>query len=288
MKKVFSFIFVGILAVSALFVFTACSCSQMPEEIDITASLSTKQDYLLTNVYNKPAGTNFNDEGSENFITDDNYYVTVKKDVVDILQQIVVGGLKFSEDSTVSLSVGNNNYLIRDAWKLEDGDLMIASGLLLSSTNAQGRVVVKYGSKELSLITLEDPTDIDFDIEIEGNNANIEKLADGKYTYTSSNFAGYFKINVMDDKGENLLSASSVISVEKIKKDSDGTLIGVTYALSKADKVGDEHFIIYYPDYHAGENYAPGNPADFTMEFRFLVVGIGADSFTYNFVNSAT
>lgn len=288
MKKVFSFIFVGVLTFTSFFLLTACGCSNVPEEIDITASLSTKQDYLLTNVYNKPAGTDFNSEGAAAFVADYDYYVVVKREVLDILQQVVIGGLKFSEDATVSLSVGNNNYLIRNAWKLDDGALKIASGLLLSSTREDGKVIVKYGNQELRLITLDNALDIDFDIEIEGSNADIEKNTNGTYTYTSSNYAGYFKIKVLDEDGENALGASSVIAVEKIKKGTDGKVIGVTYALSRADKIGEEHFLIFYPDYHAGESYAPGNPADFTMEFRFLVVGVGATSFTFDFVNSAT
>lgn len=288
MKKVLSFMFVGVLVISSFFTFSACSCSRMPEEINVSASLSTKQDFLLTNVYNKSAGTDFNSEGSQNFVADEDYYVIVKKDVVDILQQVVIGGFKFTEDSTVSLSVGNNNYLIREAWKLEEGDLKIASGLLLSSTKSNGKVSVKYAKKELSVIILEDPTNIKFDIEIEGNNAEIERISNGVYTYTSSNYAGYFKIKITNKSGENILSASSVIAVEKIKKETDGTLIGITYGLSKADKVGDEYFLIFYPSYNAGEEYSVGNPADFKMEFRFSVVGVGADSFTFNFVNSKT
>lgn len=286
MKKIFSTLFMMLLIAASVVGFSACSCTVQPEEINITASLTTKQDYLLTNVYNKPAGTDFNDEEGDDFVTDANYYVTVKSGVPDILTVITVNGINFEDDQTVSLSVGNNNYIIRKAWKLEDESLKIASGLLLSSTKSDGKVNVKYAGKEISLVTLEDPENIDFTISVAGQGAVITGPTEDVYTYTSDNYAGFMKIKVMESD-ENLLTANSVIAVEKIKKDLEGNLIGITYAITKADLVGDEYFIVYYPDYHAGEEYSEGNPANFKMEFKFLVLGIGADSFTYNFVNSA-
>lgn len=288
MKKIFNFLFVAILVAGSILGFSACSCTMQPEKIDITTSLATKQNYLLTEVYNKTAGTDFNDEESLNYVEDADYYVTVKNDVVDILTSIYVAGIEFTDDETVSLSVGNNNFLIRNAWKLEDGSLMIVSGLLLSSINADGKIPVTYGGKKLSLLALENPTDINFDVTITGNNSTITGPTGGEYTYTSSNYAGNMRIRIANASDENILTANSTVTVQKIKKDTAGNLIGMTYALSKADLIGDEYYIIFYPAYNAGEAYTAGDPADFKMEFKFTVVGVGADSFTFNFVNSAT
>lgn len=289
MKKIISTFFIVLLSIVSVFGFSACSCAMQAEEIDVSASLATQKDFLLENVYNKPAGTDFNVEGA-NYVEDEDYYVIVKTDVPDILTSITVAGVRFEDDDTVSLSVGNNNFLIREAWKLEDGSLMIASGLLLASTNTEGKVSVMYGNKELSLITLDEPTEIDFDITIEGSGSTITGPTAGVYTYTSNNYAGFFKISVTDETGESLLTANSVITVEKIKKDANGDVIGITYAITKADDVDEDgnYELLFFPAYNAGEEFTAGNPADYTMEFRFLIIDVGADSFTFNFVNSAT
>jgi hypothetical protein len=284
MKKIFSTFFVVLLVVTSVFGFSACGMNV--EEINIAASLSTKKEYLLTNVYDKTAGTDFNDTEGDDYVIDDNYYVTVKSGVVDVLTSITIGGFIFEDDDTVSLSVGNNNYLIRNAWKIEEESLKIASGLLLSSTSSEGKVAVRYGGMDLSLITLDDPSNVNFDITVEGTNATITGPTSNVYTYTSSNYAGYFKIKITDESDTNLLTASSVITVEKVKKDTEGNVIGITYGLTKTDLIGDEYFLVFYPAYNAGEAYSATNPADFTMEFKFLVLGVGADSFTFNFVNS--
>lgn len=289
MKKIICTCFIVLLSIVSILGFSACSCEVQPEEIDVTASLTTQKDYLLDNVYNKTAGTDFNTEGDD-YIEDEDYYVTVKTDVPDILTSITVAGVRFEDDDTISLSVGNNNFVIREAWKLEDGSLMIASGLLLSSTNPEGKVSVMYGSKELSLITLDEPTELDFDITVEGTGATITGPTAGVYTYTSNNYAGFFKISITNSSDESLLTANSVITVEKIKKDENGDVIGITYAISKADDLDadGDYELVFYPAYNAGEAFTAENPADYTMEFRFLIIDVGADSFTFDFVNSAT
>ncbi len=287
MKKILGSLFILILAVTSVFGFSACSCAMQAEEIDVSASISTKTDYLLTNVYNKTAGTDFNTEESEDYVLDEEYYVVVKSSVADILQSVKIGGIDFADDDTVSLSVGNNNFLIRNAWKLEEESLMIASGLLLSSTDEEGKVSVEYGGKMLSLTTLDDSTSIDFDIEVEGEGATITGPTEEIYTYTSNNNEGFFKIS-LNDGDESLLTANSVIAVEKIKKDTNGDVIDITYGLTKTDLIGDEYFLIFYPAYNAGEDFTVSEPENYRMEFRFLVIDVGADSFTYDFVNSAT
>lgn len=286
MRKIISGFFIALLVATSIFGFSACGAMTI-EEIDVSTSLSTKKDYLLTNVYNKTAGTDFNIEGA-NYVTDVNYFVTVKTGVTDILTSITIGGVVFEDDDTVSLSVGNDNYLIRNAWKVESESLKIASGLLLSSTTSEGKVVIIYGGKNLTLKTLSEPSDVNFDVTVEGTGATIAGPTAGVYTYTSNNYAGYFKIKISSGTDENLLARDTVIAVEKIKKDANGGIIGITYGLTKTDLIGDEYFVVYYPAYNAGDSYTAGNPANYTMEFRFLVLGVGADSFTYNFVNSAT
>lgn len=286
MKKIFKTLFATLLLVTTIFAFSGCGCTTQ-EEIDVTTALATQKDYLITNVYNKPAGTDFNTAEGDNYVVDENYYVTIKTGVHDILTDVTIGGVVFTDDATVSLSVGNNNYLIRNAWKLDEGAFKIASGLLLSSTNSDGKVAVKYGGKDITLITLDEPSNVDFDITVSGNNATISGPVGGKYTYTSSNYAGFMKI-VLTNDDENLLDENSIITVEKIKKDANGDVIGITYALTKADVVNGEYCIVFYPAYNAGESYIAGSPANFTMEFKFLVIGVGANSFTFNFVNSAT
>lgn len=287
MKKIFSSLFVILLITVSAFGFSACGNEVKNEDIDVSASLSTAQEYLLTNVYNKPAGTNFNDEATEEFVLDDDYYITVKSSVADILTSVTINGIRFEDDDSVSLSVGNNNYLVRKAWKLDEESLKIASGLLLSSTNADGKILIQYAGKSIKLTTLSEPMDVDFNLIVEGEGATITGPVSDVYTYTSDNYAGFIKIRVTDTLNESLLTANSVIAVQKLKRDTNGNLIGITYAISKADLIEDECYIIYYPDYHAGEEYTAGNPANFTMEFKFLVLDVGADSFTFNFVNSA-
>jgi hypothetical protein len=287
MKKIFNSMFIVLLLALSVLGFSACTTKEKIEEIDISASMSTAQDYLLTNVYNKPAGTDFNDEETEEYVPDEYYYITVKSDVADILTSITVNGIRYEDDDSVSLSVGNNNYLVRKAWKLEEESLKIASGLLFSSTNNEGKVLVKYAGKNISLQILDEPTDIEFNVTVEGQGAEITGPVSGVFTYTSNNYAGFMKIGVTDSSDESLLTASSVVAVQKIKRDTNGNLIGITYALSKADLIGDEYYIVYFPDYHAGEEYSAGNPANFILEFKFFVLDIGSESFTFNFVNSA-
>ena len=115
MKKFFSFLLVATLVLGGVFGFAGCGLFTAPqvEEVDITTAISISQDFLLTEVYNQPTGTDFNDEQSEDYVADEEYYITVKHDVVDILTSITIGGKEFSDDETVSLSVGNNNFLIR-------------------------------------------------------------------------------------------------------------------------------------------------------------------------------
>ncbi|MDD4110711.1 MAG: hypothetical protein PHS54_04075 [Clostridia bacterium] len=289
MKKIISTFFVVLLSVVSIFGFSACSCAAQVEEIDVSASLTTQKDYLLENVYNQPAGTDFNVEG-EDYVEDENYYVTIKTGVVDIFTSMTISDVIYEDDDTVSLSVGNNNFIIREAWKLEEGSLMVASGLLLSSTDTEGKVSVLYGDKELLLTTLSEPTEVDFDITVEGTGATITGPTVGVYTYTSDNYAGFFKIGVTNASDESLLTANSIITVEKIKKDTNGDVIGITYAITTADDIDQdgEYELVFYPAYNAGEAFTSVNPPNYTMEFRFLVIDVGADSFTFDFVNSAT
>ena len=289
MKKFFSFLLVATLLLGGVFGFSGCGLFRAPqvEEVDITTAISTSQDFLLTEVYNQPIGTDFNDEQSEDYISDEDYYITVKHDVVDILTSITVGGKEFLNDETFSLSVGNNNFVIRKAWKMEENSLMIASGLLLSSMNEDGKVIVNYGGRPLRLIVLENPADLEFEIEISGENAEITGPVDEQYTFTSSNYAGFMKIKIVDNANENILTANSIITVQKIKQDNDDEIVEVSYAITKSDLIGDEYYLVFYPAYNAGQEYTAGSPANFRMTFKFTVMEVGANSFTFNFVNSA-
>jgi hypothetical protein len=289
MKKVLKAVLAMILICSSVGLFTACGCAPTTENVDISAETATAKNYLLENVYNKPAGTDFNTTGEDEYIEDDDYYITVKENVTGVLTSIKVGGVEFEEGEDISLSVGNANYLVRDAWKLDDGELKVASGLLLASTSKQGKVEVIYFDKTLNLTILGAPSSTNVDVDVTGTNSTIsEPDDDDVYTYTSSNYAGSMNIMIQDAVGENLLAANSVIVTQRIKKNAQGNVIDVKYGFTTADEVGGELALVLFPAYNAGVAFTPGNPANFTEEFRFHVLGVGAGSITYRFVNSAS
>lgn len=152
------FVLVGLLL-------TACGEKMLKVNEDITTLLATRENYFTTNVYGKAAGTDFNTNTSDNYITNDNYYVLVATEVAENIPKIKLNSITYTGGVDFSVAVGNSNVVTRTPFRMDEGNFYIAAPLLFLNAGKDGVVIVCFPDQKIH----------QFDITVfEGNALNIE------------------------------------------------------------------------------------------------------------------
>lgn len=239
---------------------------------NVSDSINANVEYIKNNYYNKEVGFDFSTVAD----LDDHFYTFVS--YVDEVSKVKLGNDIF-DNSVYKFSVGNNNFIEREVWKVVDGKLYVSSAVLKSImlNSAEGKLLVET-------IDSEDNTTYSVTLKFTLNSLNASPLTDVSgssagildgFNYTSSNGTDSIRIKFGNDAS---LADVSVFTVNN--KD------GVKYfAYTKLSKIGEDYYLVLYPEY-SNEGYSEDK--SFTYEFNFVASNGDFGSYTFNITLTAT
>lgn len=286
LKLAFVYITVAILAVAML----GCQTRSITLQTDIASQLSAISTYFQENVYAKTAGTDFNTDTSPNYVADQNYYVKVATNAADSGDKLKLGNTIYDKGEESVFNVGSSNTISRMPFKVDGEDLYVAFWLLVLNADENGEVNASLLESNI----------IDFKITIYAQSENnltatiinvgsADLISAGTRVYkfesadnTNAVFVELYNI------GTNLSSSNQVI-VEKVLNPGLESQDFMYEFLNPTLPSGQtKNGLLLCPGYNNNQQYTPGNPADFVVEYKFYVVGVGSYNFTLQVKNTAT
>ena len=222
---------------------------------DIYESIEANVKYIDENAYNLPGGTNVDEK-----IEDINFYTIVGNiEGAYEFDTITINGFEFNKNLTY-FSVGNNNFLTRAAWKVDEyGDLHVASLLLKTFASAPNGVITitnEYGYEREITIPMYTMSSEYEDVSLNGvykgtDLSETQEALDGYYNgeyqtyqYATSNGQDTIRFKV---GSADYLSTSKAFTI-KILTNSEGKK-AYQYGYTTLDKIGDEYYVAFYPSY---------------------------------------
>lgn len=187
---------------------------------------------LKTNVYNQPAGTDVNAvDVSDMYIAvalpEDEMYKAATKEIKDIPQ-------------SVRMSVGNNNFLTFDQYKIEGNELKLSIPTMLLDDDGKFTVsaagykdesfaVAVADTKEVSVAVAKHATfNVDqYNVALAGQDVNIEILSTVSTPAWADSGRALILFDFLDEKGASLIDANSTFITKKVFS-TGGESLGMT------------------------------------------------------------
>lgn len=275
------------LVMAGLFL-AGCGEKMLNLNDDITSSLTDIGEYFAENVYSSPPATDFNTNTSQNHITNENYYVLVATEVTETIPKIKLNSIVYTGGVDFSLAVGNSNVVTRTPFRVDEGNFYISAPLLFLNAGTDGIVKVSFPDQKIK----------EFDITVfEDNSLNIEVTSPVEgvlFAITNTQNQFNFKSNtpansifVVLKNGENVLSSSEVVMVEKVANAGlSNQSVAYSYVNPTTPSGETKNGIQLFPGYNGGANYTEITPADHQLIYNIFVPGVGSATIVINFENT--
>lgn len=272
--------------------FAGCGGRMLKVEENIAQQLFAKEDYFVANVYNQEVLRDFDSDTSDNYITDENYYVLVSSDVDQELSQIKLGRITYNKGEQVEIKVSSANTVKRLAYKVTEQKLYVSSLLMFLNASNDGYLTIAF------------PDNTFHDIRVMVYNENENKLGvapktmqeDTLNTLDQNSLRFSFKIDnqngtvfVEMKNGEESLTEQfpvlyEIVANPSLNNQSSAYKFDVAQPQTELEGSG----VVITPGSNAGNDYAPGSPADHTLIYNFYVPTVGSRTVVIEFTNTMT
>ena len=272
---------------SGLFL-TACGEQALNVRDDLTASIVTADEYFATNVYGQNSDTDFNTNTSDNYITNENYYVLVATEVTQTIPKIKLNRISYIGGVDISVAVGNSNVVTRTPFRVDNGNFYISAPLLFLNAGTDGIVTVSF--PEQKILSFDITVFADNTLSIEVTSANEGVLFAVSNMQNEYNFRSNVPTNsifVVLKSGENALTTTEVVLVEKVANAGmSNQSVAYTYSNPSTPTGETQNGIQLFPGYNNGQNYTTTTPPDHKLTYNIYVQGVGSVTITINFENT--
>ena len=288
MKKFFKYASLICFFVAAGMLLAGCMERTLNVSDNITSSLATIDEYLATNVYGKPAQTDFNTNTSSAYVSNENYFVLVATEVTEAIPKIKLGNIVYTGGVDISIAVGNSNVITRVPYLVDTEKLFISAPLLFLNAGGDGITDVSFPDQNI----------MPFNITVFTGNtltANVTSQNEG-VLFAISNTQNQFNfksntpnnsIFVVLKNGETVLATTDIIFVEKVANaGKTNQSVAYSYVNPSTPAPETENGIQLFPGYNNGQNYTETTPPDHELTYNIYVPGVGAVTILIHFENT--
>jgi hypothetical protein len=290
MKSYLKFVFLSFTMICSMFLLASCSKYTLTAEQNITSALAEVMDYFEQNVFDKPAGTDFNTDTSPNYIENSNYYVLVASDVETQITQIQLGKVTYDGGQDYSLAVGNSNTVTRVAYRVDDKKLYIAAPLLFLNAGNDSRVKVCFPKESIASFDVQvyDAGENTLNATVTAQSENVlHVINQNGYEYKFLSDSPNTMIFVVLKQNANVLPTTAKVLIEKIANPAkQNQSQAFTFATPTTPNGQPQNGIELFPGYNGGNSYTPQSPPNHTLIYNIYVVGVGSVQLTLNFENT--
>lgn len=284
------------LILGMMFLFTGIlsACNQMTLTLNenFAEEISTVGEYFSTNVFDKESGTNFDLNTSDNFVTNENYYVMVASDVTQTISKIKLNEITYANGTDVVLAVGNSNTISRLPFKVLEEELHISAPLLFLNAGKNGIVRVSFPDLNIMAfdVSVYEENENTLNIDITASTNDVLQVTDQEnFVYNFKSDTPNNSIFVVLKDGETVLNSTAVVIIEKIANPSKtNQSVAYSYSTPTTPAGQEENGIQLFPGYNSGQDYTVDTPADHKLVYNIYVVGVGSRTVILNFENTFT
>lgn len=248
---------------------------EVPSTIDNVATemavVNVPLTNLKTNVYNQPAGTNVNaTDVSDMYIAvalpEDEMYKAATKEIKDVPQ-------------TVKMSVGNNNFLTFDQYKIEGNELKLAIPTMLLDDDGKFTVSAAGYKDESFAVAVADIKEVNvavakhatfnadqYNVSLVGQDVNMELLSTVSTPSWADSGRALILFDFLDENGASLIDANSTFITKKVFS-TGGETLGMTGPDNMPAFEGDtkQYLALYVPI------------KDVAYELKYKAILVGSD-----------
>ncbi len=281
MKKVLLAVPVVLALSAGAVMLTSCGDKEMKfnASSDLKANVEHVIDDIIHDAYNLPNQSNSQQiftvaELGEHIQKEVNYYVTVGtlsncKEV----SSIDLGGVEYSKDDTVKVSIGNSNFVDDVVYCYNDGALKVAAPVLAFETVGQSNI--KINDKVFSLGIASESDEFDF--------SNVSFYSENsKNTVSEKDAEGVYNVN-LKSATEALgfyYEGATADDVVLTRKHINGALNG--YGLTKTEAVDGNPLALYVSNYTSDINDVNDKFNNAKWDYEAYVRGKGVATAKFN------
>jgi hypothetical protein len=286
--KMFNLGFIMGLLLLTAGAFSGCGNVTLELASDISQKLIATEAYFVANVYTQEVEKDFDSDTSDNYVTNENYYVLISSTVTDEVPQIKLGKVTYEKGQNITTKVSAPNEITRKAFIQEDQKLYISSLLMFLNTGNDGDLIIVFPKNNYRNVVIE--------VYDDNNQLNISPksmMAETLETVDESNFVYNFSIDnpngqmfVEMKEGDQPLLATAVVIIEVVANPSMLNQ-SLSHKLATPETVTDIEGtgVVITPGYNGGATYEKGSPANHGLIYNFYVPQVGTKTLTINFFN---
>lgn len=267
----------------------ACGKVKLNVEGNIKEQMFQKETYLVENVYGKQGTLDFNTSGSNNFISNENYYVKIATEISQEVSQIKLGEVVYSKSDKAETKVSSVNTLSRSAFILEENALFVSNVLMFLNTSNDGVLRISFPKNNFHQIDVKVFEGDENKLELKAVQGTQETLTvidemALKYKFKNNNPNGKVFLEMKED--DNAISDTANILLQTVanpnkQNQSMAARFENPTILSNSNKG-----IEVNPGYNQGNAYTETSPADHTLVYNVYVPGVGAKTVIVEFENT--
>lgn len=256
-------------------------------DVEVYNSIEANIASIESTLYNKPAETNVTE------LATDNIWYTRVGNVYDfkigIPSVIYFDGMGFYSEQTSKVSVGNNNFVNKPVWKVdnETGDLYVSSTMLkMLALGSGGEVELSTGYGEDEVFTIlnlpqysyKDNQQFIMNPDVyKGTHVgeNENQLTTESVEVEQGQFEQFYMYNSTDGRntirvylGTDPALATAKVFTAKMYIGENGSSIATGY--TTVDKIGDAYYLVLYPKYYDG-SYTAEHESNYMLIYQYVV-----------------
>lgn len=223
----------------------------------------------------------FYDKESLEEPTEDNFFVEITSNEEQNLSAITINDVIYKKDMKVKFSVGNNNFLEENVWKLEENKLFVALPTLY--VEARGGITkIEAGTKIYMVRVFDNFGSITvgevgaYGI-IEGSNAEKTTDSSGKLVVSHTRESGKSFVGWELLKEGEPIEEGKTIYTKKLYEKEKVISYGIDVTVDSSVKGYSSGLYNYYV------NGEISNPLNRTIDYTISIPGVGNTNFEINF-----
>ncbi len=252
LKSIVSTLTLMVFCFGALVGLSACGKKQtIALSTSANTDINSAVDYLVTNVYDNSTtfgtGTTYSVSEAQEKDSDFVYYVevaTLKN--FDEVTKVTVGKQEFASDDTISLSIGNNNFLEDKVWYVEEGKLYV-SAVVMSFEFYQNNTITVNSTKATIKNTETLQTLTLSNVAFKNSTNTCERVGTTNEYNLTLNYGNAWLGFYYDGA-----TATDVALTKKVKTKTDGTKT-INYGITTTEAADNYPVAFYVGAYKDGE-----------------------------------